>query len=288
MSDFKSTLNQYCQKFRVSLPKYSTKQTKSSKGIPIFTCSLQIHDGGVFESQGIHGSKKSAEQSTAEQALRHLLRPPTKDIDAPSSTSSETSVIKREVEKLPDTKVKMKDIKINLQISDCQVMSPDSSSSATPQTTTQQKPNNKLKTTGLPPLTAAKSLLNEHALRHHLTMPAYETSVEHGGFVCTVSYNNVKYKSKGVCRVKKEAERSAALEAVLALQIHNNVKQSSSSVSQSPSTPQSNTRVSSSKSTPDGGTPPVLSFKNLLQEYTQQRRRGENPKYETQVMGKKK
>lgn len=285
MSDFKSQLNQHCQKFRLPIPKYSTKSLSNLLShIPKFTSSVQLQDGQVFECQGTFGSKKSAEQSAAEQALKSIKQ---------SLSNTSTPIVSCVVAQEGITKTYSNE-KAETETSMC----PDSSTAlsiSAAQTEVNEVVSSPI--TNTPPLAVSKSLLNERSQKLHLPPPSYNSFIENGSFCSIVTFNNESYRSQGFHSQKKEAEKSAAQVALLAIESQSLTPQKSLepglTVSQSEPggdkkqnthyTPQSSC---SSLLNSKPSTPQVISFKNVLQEYTQQRRTGESPKYSTVSVGR--
>ena len=70
-----------------------------------------------------------------------------------------------------------------------------------------------------PTFATAKNMLNERAQKLRISLPSYQTAadIHSGGFVSRVTFNGVTYCSNGGFRLKKEAEKSAALEALKVL-----------------------------------------------------------------------
>ncbi|KAK3731437.1 hypothetical protein QZH41_013627, partial [Actinostola sp. cb2023] len=323
-SNYKSILNQYCQTFRLALPKYSTLPTVASKGTQhLFTCLVELENGQVYKSQGTFGNKKSAEQSAAELALRSLGSTTNSDQD-----NLPSSLDKSDSGEIPMLKGNNEDGRVSHELhstTSC-IMSPDSASSFTSPLSTPQTAN----VTTTPTLATSKSMLNEQAQKLHIALPVYETLKDNidVGFTSVVTFNSVKYQSKGHFRLKKEAEKSAAFEALMTFQNQESLATPRAPTKQIPlseghsslsldysdsfnqnhsfnasvsqqmpvSSPQAHsimavgissspypsplmtTVINRQSSTP---VPQIVSYKNVLQEYMQQRRKGDNPQYET-------
>lgn len=212
---FKSLLNQYCQKARVSLPVYSTKPVQTLEGTPSYTCNVKLFNGASFESQGAFSNKKSAEQNAAEHALVALGQVAGPGVQNTGSNATETSCCNAP-ESIPteETSSSSKNTVINSN-NTVTIGSTSGGISMSPVQTFGQL----IKQTILPKLSAAKNVLNERAQKLHLTLPSYQTVADsHSlGFTSRVTFNGVTYCSNGSFGVKKEAEKSAAQEALKVL-----------------------------------------------------------------------
>lgn len=277
MSDFKSQLNEHCQKSRLPIPKYSTKPLSNILShTPQFKSSVQLHDGQVFESQGSFGNKKGAEQSAAEEALKHIKQPSTSLAKTPTTSVTSSLTQDENTEKCSIEKEKE-------QIEATTSMSPDSST--VPSTVEKKENAISSSNTNIPPLALSKNLLNERAQKLHLAPPSYNSFIEKGSYCSIVTFNNESYRSIGFHSQKKEAEKSAAQVALLALEGNSQTPQKPAVVPD-PSVNQSEPGNTVTLGCEKSGTPQVMSFKNVLQEYMQQRRSGENPKYSTVSLGR--
>ena len=67
-TSYKSRLNEFCQKFRLSLPSYDTVKTETGKG---FITTI-VFNKKVYQSNGSQPTKKLAEQNAA-QVVLHML-----------------------------------------------------------------------------------------------------------------------------------------------------------------------------------------------------------------------
>lgn len=67
-NSYKSRLNEFCQKFHLSLPSYDTVKTDTGKG---FVTTI-VFNKKVYQSNGPQSTKKQAEQNAA-QVVLHML-----------------------------------------------------------------------------------------------------------------------------------------------------------------------------------------------------------------------
>lgn len=72
--DYKSQLNQYCQKTKQSAPEYKTERIGGDDHAPSFRSSLVINDKRVIGDEA--PTKKTAEQNVAQRCLSVLLDSP--------------------------------------------------------------------------------------------------------------------------------------------------------------------------------------------------------------------
>ena len=67
-TSFKSRLNEFCQKFRLSIPSYDTEKVENGKGF----ITTVVFNNKVYKSNGPQTTKKQAEQNAA-QVVLHML-----------------------------------------------------------------------------------------------------------------------------------------------------------------------------------------------------------------------
>ena len=67
-TSYKSRLNEFCQKFRLSIPSYDTVRTDTGKG---FITTI-VFNKKVYQSNGPQPTKKQSEQNAA-QVVLHML-----------------------------------------------------------------------------------------------------------------------------------------------------------------------------------------------------------------------
>lgn len=67
-TSFKSRLNEFCQKFRLSIPSYDTEKVENGKGF----ITTVVFNNKVYKSNGPQSTKKQAEQNAA-QVVLHML-----------------------------------------------------------------------------------------------------------------------------------------------------------------------------------------------------------------------
>lgn len=67
-TSFKSRLNEFCQKFRLSIPSYDNEKVENGKGF----ITTVVFNNKVYKSNGPQPTKKQAEQNAA-QVVLHML-----------------------------------------------------------------------------------------------------------------------------------------------------------------------------------------------------------------------
>lgn len=67
-TSYKSRLNEFCQKFRLSIPSYDTEKVENGKGF----ITTVVFNKKVYQSNGPQPTKKQAEQNAA-QVVLHML-----------------------------------------------------------------------------------------------------------------------------------------------------------------------------------------------------------------------
>lgn len=334
---FKSLLNQYCQKSRVSLPVYSTKPVQTIPGTPSYVCEVKLFNGASFESQGTFTNKKSAEQNAAEHALVALGQIAGSGVQNNSNSVTETCSVSESIQ-TAEMCSSTNNTAINSNDT-VTIATPSGEMSLSPAQTVGQPAEQAI----FPKLSIAKNILNERAQKLHVPLPSYQTVADSqgAGFISRVTFNGVTYCSNGSFRVKKEAEKSAAQEALKALLLQDGeqgcgkvtsvveskrpeycdleqnkntepnvscatqknvgiakvtpcnqeikyIHGSSSSDMYLPGPSSSGFCASAEMPSTPAGTvnqPTPVSFKNLLQEYMQQRGIITGPKYETSLAG---
>ena len=78
-SSFKSRLNEFCQKFRLSIPSYDTDR-QEGKGF----ITTVVFNSKVYQSNGSQPTKKQSEQNAAQVVLHMLNQCPAPAIPAPT------------------------------------------------------------------------------------------------------------------------------------------------------------------------------------------------------------
>ena len=67
-TSYKSRLNEFCQKFRLSIPSYDTEKVENGKGF----ITTVVFNKKVYQSNGPQPTKKQSEQNAA-QVVLHML-----------------------------------------------------------------------------------------------------------------------------------------------------------------------------------------------------------------------
>ncbi|XP_047939121.1 uncharacterized protein LOC125186728 isoform X2 [Salvia hispanica] len=224
---FKSQLQEYCQKIRLTMPVYESIKEGPSH-VPVFKSTVVVNNARYVSLPGCY-NRKAAEQSAAEVAILALAKS--------NNSSSEISQPVMEASQI--------DVGCSVRIATGTTYTP-------PAPTTQEEIDRgrtlsrKMKVKGTnqeshkknkPPSVSScygfKSQLLEYCQKTGLTMPAYETIKEGPShepvFKSTVVVNNARYVSLPGFYNRKAAEQSAAEVALLALAKSNN---SSNGISQ--------------------------------------------------------
>lgn len=246
-TSYKSRLNEFCQKFRLSLPSYDTVKTETGKG---FITTI-VFNKKVYQSNGPQPTKKLAEQNAA-QVVLHMLNqcpapPPNcqdfvercKQLSSQSAQSSSTG-----------TSVSTTSLTTSVAVAQIPLPSaPAPAAGQTPASTSQTNPALTVQSTASatitrfsspivekittpmtqPSVSAAtviekpttaftshKNTLQEYCQKSKIAMPVYFSHRENGVFTCTVHVAGVTYSSTS-CNTKKGSEQTAASVALKAL-----------------------------------------------------------------------
>lgn len=232
-TSYKSRLNEFCQKFRLSIPSYDTVKTDTGKG---FITTI-VFNKKVYQSTGPQPTKKLSEQNAA-QVVLHMLNqcpapPPscqdfvehckllTSQSTESSSTQTSTPITLTTAEAIQQiplptspapTSVAQIPIPAAQTTPTVQHFSTPIvekiSAPVTPPSTAQAKPQSTF--------TSHKNSLQEYCQKSKIAMPVYFSHRENGVFTCTVHVQGVSYTSNS-CNTKKGSEQTAANVALKAL-----------------------------------------------------------------------
>jgi dsRNA-specific ribonuclease len=129
-----------------------------------------------------------------------------------------------------------------------------------------------------------KSKLNELAQKNQLPAPTYTTVSTPGGFFSTVTFNGREFKSSKCVRRKKESEQNASHMAMYLLkQVPTPPEDFNAENGEAPNCDAIQSMIAEARATSTTVIPTAASAKNRLQEYCQQSKLPELPKYSTDM-----
>jgi len=230
-TSYKSRLNEFCQKFRLSIPSYDTVKADTGKE---FITTI-VFNKKVYQSNGSQPTKKLAEQNAAQVVLHMLNQCPA---PAPShqefvehckkmssqnasTASNETSTA---TTTLSTASVSVHQIPLptpppaDQPVSTLASIQPSTTSTSTfsgPKaetiSTPDHQPSTESTTTAKPAsvFTSHKNSLQEHCQKNKLALPVYSSVRENGVFTCTVQVAGKSFTSTA-CNTKKGSEQTAA------------------------------------------------------------------------------
>lgn len=227
-TSFKSRLNEFCQKFRLSIPSYDTEKVENGKGF----ITTVVFNNKVYKSNGPQTTKKQAEQNAA-QVVLHMLNqcpPPAPSFNdyieqCRQLTSSQNKTTESSSSVTSTATVSTTTNATVEQISTAAVPNISTPSVQHSSIPTVQKisapvsaPSEPLAAAKPTMFTSHKNKLQEYCQKSRLDMPVYSSNRENGVFTCTVKVAGSAYTSSG-CNTKKGSEQTAANVALKALGI---------------------------------------------------------------------
>lgn len=277
-TNFKGLLQIHCQKAKVALPRYSCTQNMKNNCVA-FIANLKVL-GQSFTSEMEFSSKKQAEKNAAKVALLKLgilTADNGKLVLSGESAPTEAGDGGYDGQKVgqacvdgspvltatgvPSASVSSVEVSEKGSGRDPQISSPKVQRSSAPfnaQTPVSTKINNPV---------SFKNILQERAQKLAIPLPQYETTERSLGFVSTVTFDGLSFKSQGFSLSKKMAEQNAASIAIKVLTSEKGTCGESPELrDKAPSGMQSQTPPATSEMC-DAKVP----YKNLLQENCQQR-----------------
>ena len=288
-SNFKGLLQIHCQRAKVALPKYSCTQSMKNNCMA-FIANLNVL-GQTFTSETEFSSKKQAERNAAKVALLNLgiLTADNGKLNlsgdsAPKEAADgecDGQMVGQACEDgipvltgMPSASVSSLEGCKKGSDQDPQSSSPEVQRSSTPinsQTPVPTKTNNPV---------SFKNILQERAQKLGIPLPQYETTERSLGFVSTVTFDGLCFKSQGFSLSKKMAEQNAASIAIKVLTSEKGTCGESPELrGQTASEMQSETVTATS-----GMCDAKVPYKNLLQENCEQRGH-KRPVYSTTFQG---
>lgn len=237
-NSYKSRLNEFCQKFHLSLPSYDTVKTDTGKG---FVTTI-VFNKKVYQSNGPQSTKKQAEQNAAQVVLHMLNQCPapapnfqdfveecrklaSQNVSVASSctetsTTVTSSTVSEAIEQIPlpsatptSQPVSTPSTQNTTSVTGQHVSTPVVEKITTP-ISQPSLPAPKAKPQ--PTFTSHKNSLQEYCQKNKLSLPVYDSQRENGVFKCTVHVAGASYTSNG-CNTKKGSEQTAANVALKAL-----------------------------------------------------------------------
>lgn len=238
-TSYKSRLNEFCQKFRFSIPSYDTVKADNGKG---FITTI-VFNKKVYQSNGSQPTKKLAEQNAAQVVLHMLNQCPApapsyqdfvehcKKLSSQNTTTESTT--KAATTTVTTTSASAQQIPLptaapNLlgvstvttsQTSTTSVSSSFSGPTVEKITVPDHQPPVAATTAQVKPqptFTSHKNYLQEYCQKNKVALPVYSSVRENGVFTCTVQVAGKSFTSNG-CNTKKGSEQTAASVALKGL-----------------------------------------------------------------------
>lgn len=219
-TSYKSRLNEFCQKFRLSIPSYDTEKVENGKGF----LTTVVFNKKVYQSDGPQPTKKQSEQNAA-QVVLHMLNqcpPPAPSYQDYMEQCRKLSTGQDQPSESTATEASTTAVTTTINAA---VVQPISTSTAlnpsvpTDQNNSASTASEILNADSVKPttsFTSHKNKLQEYCQKSKIELPVYFCHRENGVFTCTVHVAGRSYSSNG-CNTKKGSEQTAANVALKAL-----------------------------------------------------------------------
>lgn len=219
-TSYKSRLNEFCQKFRLSIPSYDTDKVENGKGF----LTTVVFNKKVYKSNGPQPTKKQSEQNAAQVVLHFLNQCPS---PAPSYQDymEQCKKLTSGQDQLSESIATEASTTAVTTTINAAVVQPISTSTApnpfvpTDQNNSDPTASETLNADVAKPtitFTSHKNKLQEYCQKSKIELPVYSCQRENGVFTCTVHVAGRSFSSNG-CNTKKGSEQTAANIALKAL-----------------------------------------------------------------------